>query len=191
MKELKVTFTLDAKDVDHLRRILQRSQSSVLKKTEDGVIGAALVLAREVRKFSPPEYVMERVERLESFVDMINDQDWALPVSVKRKVLGALAYFTDAEDLIADPVPGLGFLDDAIMIELVTRELRHELVGYRDFCDFRETVEQRPWTPAAQKALPGRLKTKRKQLRERIERNEIRAAEKAALGTRGRLRKLW
>jgi len=31
----------------------------------------------------------------------------------------------------------LGFLDDAVMIELSVRELKHELDAYDDFCDFR------------------------------------------------------
>ena len=53
-------------------------------------------------------------------------------------MLNALAYFAEPEDLIPDHIPGLGFLDDAIMIELVARELRHEIEAYDDFCAFRD-----------------------------------------------------
>ena len=37
----------------------------------------------------------------------------------------------------------LGFFDDAIMIELCVRELKHELEAYDDFCDFREHEAKR------------------------------------------------
>jgi hypothetical protein len=37
----------------------------------------------------------------------------------------------------ADAVPVLGFLDDAIMIELCMRELQHEIEAYEDFVAYR------------------------------------------------------
>jgi uncharacterized membrane protein YkvA (DUF1232 family) len=58
-------------------------------------------------------------------------------------LLNALAYFAEPEDLIPDHIPGLGFLDDAIMVELVVRELRHEIEAYEDFCAFRTREEKR------------------------------------------------
>ena len=51
-------------------------------------------------------------------------------------LLGALVYFTDPEDLIPDSVPGLGFLDDAIYVELIIRELKAEIDSYEEFCAF-------------------------------------------------------
>ena len=74
-------------------------------------------------------------------IRMLTDLDWRLPHAEASRVLNALAYFSEPEDLIPDHIPGVGFLDDAIMIELVARELRHEIEAYQDFCDFRS---QRP-----------------------------------------------
>ncbi len=191
MTSLKVTFTLSESDVDHLRSVMRHARSNVLRRTEASVIGSALVMAREVRKFRPPDYVIARLERIESFVDMINDTEWALPGSVRRRILGALAYFTDPDDLIADPTPGLGFLDDAIMIELVTQDLRHELAGYQEFCSFRETAEQRPWTRVGRSALSKRLAGKRRQLRERIVRRRTQDSVRTGAAGPRRFRGLW
>lgn len=43
-------------------------------------------------------------------------QAWALDEADRQRVLGALAYFADPNDIIPDNVAVLGFLDDAVMI---------------------------------------------------------------------------
>ena len=40
--------------------------------------------------------------------------------------------------MIPDRLPGIGYLDDAIMVELIAQELKHEIKAYEDFCDFRK-----------------------------------------------------
>ena len=61
----------------------------------------------------------------------------------RSRVLNALVYFCDPEDLIPDHIPGLGFLDDAIYVELVIRELKAEIESYEEFCSFRTAEEER------------------------------------------------
>ena len=84
--------------------------------------------------------------------------------------MDALAYFSEPEDLIPDDTPGLGYLDDAIMIEMVCRELRHEIQAYRDYCVYRAASASRPdgdtntdW-----------LEERRRQLRSRMRRRDHR-----------------
>jgi len=70
----------------------------------------------------------------------------------------------------------LGLIDDAIMIELVVRELNHQLEAYDEFCSFRSSEEQlrgkdvsrEEWLDAKQKQL---MKRMRERLG-RINRNE-------------------
>ena len=100
-------------------------------------------------------------------IALARDPDYGPPVSVRRRVIGALAYFSKGEDLIPDTIPGLGFLDDAIMLELIGRELAPELRAFRDFCRFRESA-QRGWRRLKRKPLESRLAEKRRQLRLRV-----------------------
>jgi hypothetical protein len=70
-------------------------------------------------------------------------------------VLACLTYFANPEDIIPDSVPVLGFLDDAIMIELCVRELKHEIEAYEDFTVYRKDEA------AARGVDPSTLKTQR------------------------------
>ncbi len=185
MPELKVTFTLSAKDVAHLRRILRQASAAAKGQSAEQILRGAREMAKAVREAKPPDYVVERVEKLEAFAAMAEDKAWAPPQAVHRRVLTALAYFTYPQDLIPDPVPGLGYLDDAIMIELVAQDLRHELRGHQQFQRYRDSAVQRPWTPSGEQALVKKLVTKRRELRGKIDlwlAKELEQAEQSGKG---------
>ena len=137
LERLRVTFTLGARDLRHLRAVAERASARASRRPERELTAAARARAAEVRKFTPPSYVLERVGRLEALIELLEDPDWNPPERVRGPVRAALAYFTDPDDLIHDAVPGLGFLDDAIVIELLWLELRHELAAFQTFAQFR------------------------------------------------------
>ena len=51
----------------------------------------------------------------------------------RSHVVQGITYFAEPEDMNPDKVPVLGFLDDAIMVELIVRELKHDIEAYEDF----------------------------------------------------------
>jgi uncharacterized membrane protein YkvA (DUF1232 family) len=69
---------------------------------------------------------------------MLEDEEWKLDGEHRQRVFQALAYFAEPADLVPDQIRGLGFLDDAVMVELVVQELRPEIDAYEAFCRFRE-----------------------------------------------------
>ena len=166
LERLRVTFTLGARDLRHLRAVAERASARAGQRPERELVAAARARAAEVRKFTPPSYVLERVGRLESLIELLEDPDWNPPETVRGRVRAALAYFTDPDDLIADAVPGLGFLDDAIVIELLWLELRDERAAFETFAQFRRRAS------ANTAALAARRRTLRAQL-ERRERTPV------------------
>ena len=138
MMSLRVSFELDDDDLKHFRLIMREARNSATHLAPEDILVAAESLLRTIRDSDLPGFVQERLAKLRSMIDMLTDTDWRLPHHEAKRVMNALTYFAEPEDLIPDHIPGLGFLDDAIMIELVLRELRHEIEAYADFCAYRD-----------------------------------------------------
>jgi uncharacterized membrane protein YkvA (DUF1232 family) len=171
----KISFSLDDADLAYFRAILRAAKKNAESVERSKIEQGVRRLISDVRAAKrAPQFVMEAVQTLEDLLGVLDDADYAAPVSVHRTVLAALAYFADAKDLIPDDVPMVGFLDDAIMIRLVEEELKHEIWGYRKFSKFRDGAEQRPWSSIAKGRLPGRLKSKRDEIRAEIREREER-----------------
>ena len=166
---LRVTFELDESDLQHFRLIMRAARQSAARLSPGDIVAAANGRLERMADHTPPAFVAERLEKLKLLIKMLTDIDWRLPHADARRVLCALSYFNETNDLIPDHVPGLGFLDDAIMIELVVRELRHELEAYRDFCDFRrQKVAEMKNKPLTRRNKW--LENRRQELQERMRR---------------------
>jgi uncharacterized membrane protein YkvA (DUF1232 family) len=163
---MRVTFDLSEKDLRYFRSALQKARKSAKSYDESVIIDGARDLVKEVGALRPPDFIGERIAKLRELIDMLEDDEWRLTGQDRARVLNALAYFVDPDDLIPDKVPGIGYLDDAIMVELVLQELRHEIEAYDDFCEFRKTRPKR----AAKDSLEGR----RVQLQSRMRRRRRR-----------------
>jgi uncharacterized membrane protein YkvA (DUF1232 family) len=172
-QNFKISFTLDEGDVAYFRRLFRNARKSVEDQDVEQVTSAVQGLIDRVRETKKtPGFVQESVQVLEDLLQMIRDPDYALPKAPRTEVLAALSYFANPEDLIPDQVPGLGFLDDAIMIKILENEFKHELWGYRQFRKFRTGAEQRPWTTVARQRLPQRLEEYRRRIRAEVDRRK-------------------
>lgn len=165
---MKISFDLSDDDLKHFRLIMQSAQEATKNLSQADVIGAAKQLLSDVKTATVPDFIRDRLLQLETLIGMVNDTQWRLPDDEVQRVLNALSYFSEPDDLIHDDIPGVGYLDDAIMIELVTGELTHELDAYRDFCGFRASAEQNSeavtradWLQARRSELQNRMKERR------------------------------
>jgi uncharacterized membrane protein YkvA (DUF1232 family) len=169
---LRVTFELSDEDLKHFQLIMKDARSIAARISPEDIVAAAEELLDRIDHSGAPGFIRERLEKLRLLIDMLSDIEWRLPQKEAGRVLNALAYFAEPEDLIPDDIPGLGFLDDAIMVELIARELRHEIEAYRDFREFRKRMRERDGkTVRVSRELW--LKNRREELQSRMRRRKL------------------
>ena len=172
---LRISIDLDDDDLKHFRLIMREARNTALRLQPEDIVYNAESLLQKVDKERIPRFVRDRLRKLEVMIQMLTDHEWRLPQKDTTRVLNALAYFTEPEDLIPDHIPGIGYLDDAIMIELVVRELKHEIDAYDDFCLFRRNhpptkgikskttdITRERWLEGRRQELQGRMQRRRK-----------------------------
>lgn len=170
---LRISFELDEDDLKHFRQIMHEARRVASRLPPEDIVAAAEELLATDGISGAPGFILDRLQNLRLMISMLSDIEWRLPHQEAARVLNALAYFAEPEDLIPDNIPGLGFLDDAIMIELVVRELKHEIEAYRDFCAYRDRLIQEQGH-SAKVSREGWLEDRRKDLQMRMRRRRKR-----------------
>ena len=165
---MEITFELSDGDLEYFRKVMLDVLAKSGDLDEESVIANARKLLAEVWQSDTSDFIRERMNRMETLIGMTVDSGWGLENEDRNRVLQALAYFSDPEDLIPDDIPGLGFLDDAIMIEMVCLELKQEIQAYRDFCVFRAAESSRLGQDAMELERSDWLEERRKQLHSRM-----------------------
>jgi uncharacterized membrane protein YkvA (DUF1232 family) len=181
---MNITFELSDKDLRYFKRIIREVRAHSAGIEESKLIAAVRTMITEVRESKPAEFITERLAKLERMVGMLEDQEWDMEGKDRSRVADGLIYFAEGEDLIPDRVPGLGYLDDAIMIELVVQDLQHEIEAYDDFCKYRTSKEKLLGRKVARASREVWLTARRGQLHSRMRRRRRRDSTRRAGGPR-------
>ena len=171
---LAITIELSDDDLKYFADAMQSAQKESQNLSPQEITDAASKLLQDGKDNKLPAFISERLSKIDSMVSMVNDAGFGMDEADKKRVLACLTYFANPKDIIPDNVPVLGFLDDAIMIELVVRELQHEVEAYDDFVIYREDEARRrgvdpsalktervEWAEARRVELLSRMKSRR------------------------------
>lgn len=166
---LKVEFELSEADLDFFRARLAKARNARVADDEAVILEGVAAMTKQAMASNPPVFVRQRIEQLGPLTAMLKDADWRLAGEDRKRVLDALAYFADPDDLIPDSTPGIGYIDDAIMIELVANALAPELEAYDDFVAHREELaagaEDLPSLDDARAVMQSRMRRRRSRSR--------------------------
>jgi hypothetical protein len=162
---VRVSFNLDDADLEHLAAIAQQTQLRAQNESADVIIAGAREVLETANRSQLAGFVKERYSWLESMLQMVTDAQWTQSPSDRQRTLNALACFGSP----ASPPSPSGLLDHAIMIELVSRDLHHDLEAYRDFRRFRESYDMKRAEPDAdrERVLQERCATLQERMRKR------------------------
>lgn len=163
----KVSFKLGDADLQHLAEVAQVRQSAARAQPVERTVAAAREVYAKGSQAHLADFVKERYSRLGTLLEMVDDAEWRLSREDSQRLLNALACF-------GEPASGASsaLLDQAIMIELVSRDLHHDLEAYRDFCNFRAAqiakrhsspgTDREQWLSQRRETLQKRMHTRRK-----------------------------
>ena len=185
---LSITIELSDTDLDHFQTVLKRTTDAAVGKSAAEITEAAMKLLGSAKTDNVPEFIASRLSKLKALIDMVHDEGWNMSAEDKARVLSALSYFAEEQDVIPDDVPVVGYLDDAIMIELCVRELKHELDAFIDFCDFRSNEAANRGLDIATVGRQDWLDGRRLELHERMQRRRERDGYTNSFGGRGLFR---
>ncbi len=172
---IDITFTLNNEDLKRFEDVILKAKETL--ESEQGaqeVEQAAMKMLKEARATNLPRFIEERFAKLELLINMVSDAEWNLEEAERKTILSALAYFCDPEDLIPDHLPAIGFLDDAIYVEIIIQELSAEISSYEEFFTYRIAEEKRrknrgldtsvgreDWLADKRSVLHSRMRTRR------------------------------
>ena len=182
---LRVAFDLEEADLEYFRSIMRRAGTTARDRSQEEVVALAEAMVGNVKSADLPAFVAQRIDRVESLIEMLRDEDWRLPGGERDNVVTALAYFAEPKDIIPDDVPVLGYIDDAIMIELIMRELKHEIEAFDDFRRYKREEASRNRDPNVTR--DDWLAAKRRELHQRMRRRRNSRSPREAGRTRVRL----
>jgi uncharacterized protein DUF1232 len=169
---LEFNVTIQDDDLAVFTDAMKRAEQRASGKSAEQILSEAEKTFASVSTSDMPDFVSSRISSVENLIAMARDVAWGLSEEDRNRIISALTYFADPEDLIPDNVPVLGFLDDAIMIEVVQRILAPEIEAYADFCAFREqegtrrgvdmsNLDRAEWLEGRRAELQARMRSRR------------------------------
>jgi uncharacterized membrane protein YkvA (DUF1232 family) len=141
---IDIVITLSDEDLEKFQQSVDKGRKALTEENAAQQIeDAASKLIDQAREMELPQFISDRILKLQILINMVRDEEWKLTDKERDSVRSALYYFVDPEDVIPDHIPGIGLMDDAMYAEIVIQELANEIRMYQEFCQFRIAEENR------------------------------------------------
>ena len=180
----RTSLHLRDEDLRQFEERAQQTQANARTKSAEEIIADARAVLQAASQAQLAGFVRERFTRLTAMLDMATDAEWLLAGEDRQRLLNALACFSGSHTSAAED-DNVAFLDHSIMVELVSRDLEHDLAAYRDFCSLRTSQAKRHRPGADQQANRDLwLQQTRESLQHRMHLRRTRSLERAGSSVR-------
>jgi uncharacterized membrane protein YkvA (DUF1232 family) len=159
---IQISFELSDSDLDHFRIMMKAAMEKAKELPPAEVLEKARAVCAEMEQANLPDFVKQRMESLETLISALEDPEWQMPEDEKNEILTSLAYFSEPNDLVPDNIPGLGYVDDAIMIELVIQELSQDLAAEENRRGDEANTNRESWLASVRTELRSNMRRSRR-----------------------------
>jgi len=128
-----ISINIDAQVKDHFNHFIETHGHS----TNDHDRKIAKEKINEIRNTSTDGYVIDQLSSLQLMITMVEDTTWQISDEKRQKINATISYFISETDVIPDTIPGLGFIDDCIVIDSTMDYVEEDLLEFKDFCRAR------------------------------------------------------
>ena len=159
----KIEINIDQQVKDHFDQFVEKKGAAI----DESHIKEAREKIREIRRGVNDAYVVDQVNSLDLMLSMIEDDTWKVSQENRDRITATIKYFCDDEDLIPDTIPGIGYIDDCIIIDGAAEQAFEEMDEFKDFSKARavyakgEEFTLDEWESIKTQELGSRLRNRR------------------------------
>lgn len=128
-----ISINIDEQVKEHFNQFIKEHGTDI--NADD--IQQAQEKIKTIHEQSKDAYVINQVTSLESMINMVADDSWVIDDNSKQQINATIRYFVDDSDVIPDHIPGIGYVDDCIVIDNTMDEIEETMLEYMDFCRTR------------------------------------------------------
>lgn len=128
-----ISIDIDDQVKEHFNKFIAEHGSNI----DTGDVKEAKEKIVEIRNTCDDGYVVDQVGCLQMMLSMVEDKTWQVSEANKEKINATIRYFVDDNDVIPDHIPGIGYVDDCIVIDGTMDDAEEEMLEYKDFCRAR------------------------------------------------------
>ena len=162
----RITIEISESLKNHFSQLTHNSNETL----DHHILQRSLLKIKSLSGNSHDDILLSHLKDLETMIHMLMEPQWQVSAGKAQRINATMTYFLNENDIIPDSTPGLGFLDDCIVISNTKEELSHELNDYLDFQGTRRVygqqkcVNREDWQEIKKQETASRLRHRRTRL---------------------------